>query len=111
MFDTSDGIPGPFVIGFVDPAEATGSDAEVEPIDPEPYVPVSKRWHRWRLYRDGYGKWVAEQPSQIDEPMFVTVHAGRHNRVTVRGYAFRDESRARVVDALALALAKHEAAL
>lgn len=111
MFDTSDGIPGPFVTGFVDPAEATGSDAETEPLDPEPYVPVSKRWHRWRLYRDPYGKWIAEQPSQIDEPMFVTEYASYRGAEPVRGYAFRNESRGRVVDALALAIAKHEASL
>ncbi|MEA5453257.1 hypothetical protein SPF06_00845 [Sinomonas sp. JGH33] len=102
----------PIHVGFMDPHEQTGSDAETEPLDPRPHVPVAKRYDRWRLWRDEHGKWNAAQPNDLDPAYFVTAYEGHHDApVTVRGYGYRHESRARVVDALSLALAKHEATL
>ena len=81
------------VLGWVDPAEQTGSDAEVEPLPPPVHIPVAKRWHRWRMYRDDYGRWAARQPEQIDAPMF---------RDGAYGYTHHDP--ARVLHELQLAV-------
>lgn len=72
------------VVGWVDPAEQTGSDDEVAPLPEQAHIPIEKRWHRWRLYRDPYGRWAARQPAQLERPLFRGGNYGftHHDRET-----------------------------
>lgn len=84
--------------GYVDPHEQTGSDAETLPL--EAPTPISRRWNRWRMYRDEHGQWRALQPDNVDTPYFKHPDDGLHT------YGIHHESGARVLHELQLALAK-----
>lgn len=103
--------PGVPHVGYTDPHEQILSDDETEPVHVEPYRPVCQRYHRWRLFRDDFGYWQAEQPNHIDRPLFMVTYEGHHAPVTARSYGFRHESYERAMDALRIAVATAKAAL
>lgn len=92
--------PGVPFVGYADPHEQTGSDAEVLPLLAEQYVPVCQRHEKWRLWRDEHGWWQALQPSWLDQPQF-----------SGRKYGEASRSGARALSELQLAIVKYEAAL
>lgn len=83
----------PFPLGYTDPYEQTGSDDEVRMLEPVPVIPISSRSHRWRMFRDEYGRWKAMQPEHLHRPMF-----------TGGNYGFTHHSPERVMSELQLAV-------
>lgn len=51
--DTTETV-GPLPVGYIEPCEQTGSDDETLPVE---YVPLSKRLHRPRIFKDD-GYWM-----------------------------------------------------
>ncbi|WP_138443549.1 hypothetical protein [Sinomonas susongensis] len=68
IIDTTETV-GPLPIGYTDPAEPTGSDAESEPVH---YFPVGERYWRNRIFkRDGV--WLlgaAHNDTRFKSPLF-----------------------------------------
>lgn len=94
------------IIGYTDPHEQTGSELETEPLDMTPHIPIGKRKHRWRMWRDEFGRWNARQPEDIAAPMFRAAIpvAGR-----CYGYAHHDPARVTAELQLAMLIARsHE---
>lgn len=90
MLDTTDGIPGPYAIGFVDPAMQTGSDPETSPVSADEYVHVRDRFDRNVIFRSAEGLFVAAAP--VGSGYFDGVDEKVHTRFEDAVATFREHA-------------------
>ena len=111
------------IVGYTDPHETTGSDAETTPLETiwVPVInrrrdmrPIASRHEKWRMYRrtlpNGDTEWVAYQPDHVDEPMFPAPKGDKYAATAGGLYARRSASGLEVLELFQLAIAKAEAA-